>query len=42
MVRQWYGSGENRYQQHIWIAPTIVGPEEGELRVREVVNLIQQ
>lgn len=39
--RQWYGSGEGRYQQHIWIAPTIVGPADGELRIRDVVNLAQ-
>jgi hypothetical protein len=39
--RQWYGSGEGRYQQHIWIAPTLCGPEDGPLRVREVVNLVQ-
>jgi hypothetical protein len=40
--RQWYGpmDGE-RYQEHIFIAPTIVGPEDGELRIRDVVNLAQ-
>lgn len=39
---QWYGSGTNRYQRHIWIAPTIVGPEDGPLRVRDVVNLLSR
>lgn len=38
---QWYGSGPDRYQQYIYIAPTIVGPEDGPLRVRDVVNLVQ-
>ena len=37
---QWYGSGEHRYQQHIFIAPTIVGPDDGPLRVRDVVNIL--
>lgn len=37
---QWYGSGEARYQQHIFIAPTIVGPDDGPLRVRDVVNIL--
>lgn len=40
--RQWYGSGADRHQEHIWIMPTIVGPEEGELRQRDVVNLLQK
>lgn len=38
---QWYGSGEGRHQRAIWIAPTLVGPEDGPLRIRDVVNLIQ-
>ena len=38
---QWYGSGDHRHQEHIWIQPTIVGPEDGELRQRDVVNLAQ-
>lgn len=40
--KQWYGSGENRYQKHIWIAPTIVGPDDGPLRVRDVVNIVKR
>lgn len=38
--QQWYGSGERRFQKAIWIAPTIVGPEDGELRIRDVVNTV--
>lgn len=40
--KQWYGSGEHKFQRHIWISPTIVGPEDGELAVRDVVNLVQR
>jgi hypothetical protein len=39
---QWYGSGEERHQRLIFIAPTVVGPEDGELRARDVVNLLQR
>lgn len=38
--RQWYGSGGDKYQRHIWIAPTICGPEDGPLRVRDTVNAV--
>jgi hypothetical protein len=38
--KQWYGSGEGRYQQHIWIAPTIVGDDSLPLRVRDVVSVV--
>ena len=38
--RQWYGAGDGRYQRHIWIAPTIVGPGDGPLRVRDAVNAV--
>lgn len=40
---QWYGSVTNndRHQRAIWIAPTLVGPEDGPLRIRDVVNLVQ-
>lgn len=39
---QWYGSEKlgTRHQQAIFIAPTIVGPEDGELRVRDVVSVV--
>jgi hypothetical protein len=41
--RVWYGPMNGpRYQQHVWIAPTIVGPEGAPIRVRDVVNLVQQ
>jgi hypothetical protein len=39
---QWYGSGEHKYQQYIWISPTIVGPDDGPLRVRDVVNVVRR
>lgn len=41
---QWYGSHSlgTRHQRAIWIAPTLVGPEDGPLRIRDVVNLVQQ
>jgi hypothetical protein len=39
---QWAGSERDgtRHQRWVWIAPTIVGPEDGELRVRDVVNVV--
>jgi len=39
---QWFGSDRlgNRHQQAIWISPTVVGPEDAELRVRDVVNVV--
>lgn len=37
--KQWYGSGESRYQREIYILPTIVGPEDGPFVDRDVVNL---
>lgn len=38
--KQWYGSGAGKYQRHIWIAPTVVGPEDKPLIERDVVNLV--
>lgn len=38
--KQWYGSAGSRYQKHIWISPTVVGPEDGPLVERDVVNVV--
>jgi len=42
--QQWYGSVArgDRHQRSIWINPTLVGPDDGPLRIRDVVNLVQQ
>lgn len=40
--RQWYGSKGSKYQRWIWIAPTIVGPDDAPLVERDVVNLLVQ
>jgi hypothetical protein len=40
--KQWYGSGDKKYQRAIWIAPTLVGDESLPLRARDVVNLAQR
>lgn len=38
--RQWYGPQDARFQRYVWINPTIVGPEDAPLRVRETVNVL--
>jgi hypothetical protein len=40
--KQWYGSGERKYQRHIWIAPTVVGPDDAPFRERDVVNMVRR
>jgi hypothetical protein len=39
---QWFGSDRlgTRHQQAIWISPTVCGPEDAPLRVRDVVNVV--
>jgi len=38
--KQWYGSGDKKYQRSIYIVETIVGPDDGPLVIRDVVNLL--
>lgn len=38
--RQWCGPKDERFQRYIWIAPTIVGPDDAPLRVRDTVNVL--
>lgn len=40
--QQWYGSGSDRYQRAIWIHPTICGPEDAPLLVREHVYSLER
>ena len=37
---QWYGSGEHRWQDWVWIAPFIKGPEGAPLIVTDKVNAL--
>jgi hypothetical protein len=38
--KQWYGSGDNKYQADIFIHPTICGPEDKPIRITEHVNAL--
>ena len=38
--RQWYGSGENRYSDDIWIHPHIKGPEGAPILIRDHINAL--
>lgn len=38
--KQWYGSGDDRYWEFIWIHPHIKGPEDKPLLMRDHVNAL--
>lgn len=40
--KQWYGSGDDRFQREIWIAPTMVGDESLPFNKRSVVNVVSR